>query len=325
MLNNSSKDKIDLSIVIPMYNVEEYIQETVKSVLNQETKFEYEVILIDDGSTDKTVEVVQRLFNDNSKVSIIEKNNTGVGNSRNIGIDEARGTYIYFLDSDDYINYNMVESLISKLYIDELDLILFSATSFFEESYKGTWKPPSYTRNNLERISGKNLLELQLKDKTFYASPCLYIIKRENLVISNLRFPEGVHNEDNYFTYFLLLISKNVSSVEESFYNRRVRNNSIITNIQKLETFINYSKISKKIIQDIDKFPKSSKKTESVFLFSLFTTICYSYIKIEGKDAYKEDYATVKKIFFNQSLYYYIRTYARVYAKLLIEKLFRGE
>ncbi|MCO7150882.1 glycosyltransferase [Vagococcus lutrae] len=278
------RNQIDLSIVIPAYNAEKHIKDTVCSVLDQITKYRYEVIIINDGSTDNTLEIIYKEFGKIDNIIILSKHNSGVAETRNVGIKKAKGNYIYFLDSDDLLKSNMIENLLTEAYKNELDALMFSATSFYDEDYDGEWKPPSYLRKEYKILSGNNLLEKQQNDKNVIVSPVLYIIKKELLIRNGLFFPEGVDNEDNYFTFYLFSICKRISTTSESYYYRRVRNDSIMTSSNNKDLFRNYSRILILIMDDIPQYPTIDERIENNYLFSIFYLIVVYYFRMNEID-----------------------------------------
>lgn len=317
------RNQIDLSIVIPAYNAEKYIKDTVCSVLGQITDYRYEVIIINDGSTDNTLEIIYKEFGKIENIIILSKHNSGVAETRNVGIKKAKGNYIYFLDSDDLLKSNMIENLLTEAYKNELDALMFSATSFYDEEYDGEWKPPSYLRKEYKVLSGNNLLEKQQNDKNVIVSPVLYIIKKELLIRNGLFFPEGVDNEDNYFTFYLFSICKRISTTSESYYCRRVRNDSIMTNSDNKVLFENYSSILNLIITDKDNFPKLENKIVNSYLYPLFYSVLVNYDKMNKtyKERYKNQLLKTKNIMKKNS----ISDYYKIYIKYCIKKIIRKD
>ena len=117
---------LHLSIIIPIYNLELYIEKCLKSILNQDLPVnQYEIIVINDGSTDNSASIVSRLIKNNSNIKLINKTNGGVSSARNVGIQEAKGEYITFLDGDDYFVPNILSSILNYVKKDDLQIGLF--------------------------------------------------------------------------------------------------------------------------------------------------------------------------------------------------------
>lgn len=125
----------DIAIVIPIYNGSNYIEEMMASILNQKTKFSYQIILVDDGSTDSTLIKLKNYQAINPNVFVIQQENRGAGAARNQGIKIASSEYLYFCDSDDYILPNIFEVGLTNIKKMNLDMYLFSGKSFFDENY----------------------------------------------------------------------------------------------------------------------------------------------------------------------------------------------
>ena len=124
-------DQIKVSIIIPIYNVEEYLEECLKSAVNQSLQ-EIEIICVNDGTPDNSMDIVKRYAAADHRIVIVEKENGGLSSARNAGLQAAKGEYVYFLDSDDYILENAMEVLYGQASKDALDNIYFDAESFFE-------------------------------------------------------------------------------------------------------------------------------------------------------------------------------------------------
>ena len=128
-------EEIKVSVVIPVYNTEKYVREAVESIMNQ-TLRELEIIIINDGSTDNSLQVVEELAAADSRIQVYSQSNQGLSMARNAGITHAHGRYIYFMDSDDLLEKDAMELCYSKCEEKELDFVFFDAQSFFEEDIR---------------------------------------------------------------------------------------------------------------------------------------------------------------------------------------------
>ena len=128
---NTDKKEYGISVIMPCYNIEKYVEETLKSVLNQSFK-DYEIICLNDGSTDGTLQILNRYQELYSNIRVISNENHGVAYERNIGIQSSKGKYIYYMDSDDLIKENCLETLYNYAENDNLDVVYFEADSFYE-------------------------------------------------------------------------------------------------------------------------------------------------------------------------------------------------
>lgn len=275
----------DIAIVIPIYNGSNYIEEMMASILNQKTKFSYQIILVDDGSTDSTLIKLKNYQAINPNVFVIQQENRGAGAARNQGIKIASSEYLYFCDSDDYILPNIFEVGLTNIKKMNLDMYLFSGKSFFDENYNDYDFCPIYIRPTHTNISGENFLLSSEKEKKYFVIPTMYIIKKSLLEKNNLYFPEGIIYEDNYFTTVALLQAEKVSSTDEIFYMRRIRDNSVMTS-RKIEVSIRSYDI---LINSFSKYACSEKKSliNVNILDNIFLVYISEYYSLTKKNQIK--------------------------------------
>ena len=200
-------ERIIFSVIIPCYNVEKYISKTIDSVLNQ-TFDKFELILINDGSKDKTKEIIEFYGKQDRRIKIINKTNEGVSETRNLGIKLARGEYLYFLDGDDYVDKSLLESAYLILKNKEIGMFSFG----YDVRNKLSLKVYSNKKYNREVIKSKEFLKLFLK-RDIHQSICSFIVRKK--FIKNLDFNNKlITGEDLDFQMRLLL--KNNFNI---FYN----------------------------------------------------------------------------------------------------------
>lgn len=219
-----------ISVIIPIFNVEKYLEDCLESVINQSLK-EIEIICVDDGSTDGSNKILRYYASKDSRIHIIEKENGGLSSARNVGIEAAKGEYIHFLDSDDLMETIAYEYLYEKAKELKLDLLYFEAESFFENDgikEKNIDKMTLYDRKHKYGVKKGIDLFTELKSNNDYiVSACLYLISLN--LLREIRFSEGVYYEDNLFTFMTILRAKRATCIENKFYLRRVREGSITT------------------------------------------------------------------------------------------------
>lgn len=224
-----SVNKPMFSVVVPVYNVEKYLGECVDSLLNQ-TFTDFEILLIDDGSTDSSGEICDRYAHSDSRVKAFHFENEGLGAARNKGFGKAVGEYVIFLDSDDFYDTNTLEILYSNLSENKPDVLIFSGKPFFD-GINSDIKTLSYihTVGLNEVIDGKAFLDKAIKSEEFYPQVCMYVYQRDFLVSSGIAFDEGVIHEDEQYSFLLLMRAKKVLCIPDRLYNRRYRTGSIMT------------------------------------------------------------------------------------------------
>lgn len=218
-----------ISVIVPVYNVESYVSQTIDSLVGQSLK-DIEIICINDGSTDRSLDVLKTKYSNINKVSIYTQHNQGLSATRNNGVRLARGKYIYFIDSDDLLEDEALETLYNKLDANKLDVLFFDAESLFEDCDKNDMDSYYARKNEYSDIySGIDLMKKMSDNGEYRASACLQIIDREFYIKNNLKFINGILHEDNAFTFKCLLNAKRASHIQRRLYKRRVRSTSITT------------------------------------------------------------------------------------------------
>lgn len=200
-----------VSIIIPFRNGEKYIEKCIQNIKKQKYK-EYEIILIDDGSEDKSKEIIKKYINDKKiKYNYLEKNTIGVGKARNYGIQIARGKYIMFVDVDDYIDENLLNGL--QPYINQgIELIKYKMKIINSRQEESKCEGCTF----LTPVSGEEAFNRLCFEDKYLDSPCLYLIKKELLERENMEFAENVYHED--FGLIPKLIAKAKTVVSTDYY-----------------------------------------------------------------------------------------------------------
>jgi len=227
-------ETIKVSVVIPVYNTENYLEECLRSVMRQ-TLQEIEIICVDDGSTDSSMLILERLQKEDNRIQIFRQENRGVSVARNSGMSKARGDYIYFPDSDDYLAWCALEHMYREAKKDNLDQLFFEAEAFFDpiELYKDFSSHRTYYHYKQDygaASNGKDLfIRLREEPREFKPSGCAQLLRRAFLEENGITFYPGILHEDNLFTLQCLMLAKRAKVVREPLYMRRLRPSSIIT------------------------------------------------------------------------------------------------
>lgn len=212
-----------VSVIIPVYKVEEYLESCVNSVINQSYR-NIEIILVDDGSPDKCGYMCDMFSKKDNRIRVIHKNNGGLSDARNAGLDICIGNYIVFVDSDDLVDVNYIERLLN-LVESGADIAVCVPKLFHNEQdlYKKTETPV-----NISVLSSKQALRELLIQNNYYFEPSAWgkIYKAE--LFEHLRFPFGKYFEDLATTYLAVDMAKNVVCTTEKLYFYRQRNGSIL-------------------------------------------------------------------------------------------------
>lgn len=233
-----TKTPVAISVIMPCYNAGAYIGETIESMLNQTFK-DFEILCVDDASDDDTMDVCRRYAEQDSRVKVITENppvNRGPGGARNIGLDIARGKYIYYMDSDDLLTDNCFERLYMVCEVNGLDLVYFEADSFYEtpelERMHANYKEAYHRLNRYEGVfTGSNLFAQFRKRRgnDFKVSVCLQLVRRDFLESHGIRLPDLPMHVDEVYSIETLMSAKRVMVLPDRMYLRRVREGSVIT------------------------------------------------------------------------------------------------
>ena len=200
-----------LSIIVPVYNTEKHLKKCFDSIINQNNS-EIEVVVINDGSTDNS-EVIIKEYTEQYKdvFKYYKKDNSGVADTRNFGIEKATGEYIMFLDSDDYIDKKLYDNI--KKYIDEnVELIKYKMQRV-DENDKILEIVPGAT---FDKITGEEGFNKLYGTDVLLDSPCVYVIKKDVFTRDNLKFKVGTEHEDFGLIPFVIVLAK--SMVSTNFY-----------------------------------------------------------------------------------------------------------
>ena len=194
-INPKIDESIDLSIVIPVYNYADILEDNIKSILNQKTNYRFEVIFVDDGSTDGAQDILRK-YENHPNVKLIFQQNGGIGAARNTGINNANGKYLMFVDCDDIVHDDIVETLMGKAYEQDLDMVV-AAHNLVKEKNGEVYEivPNVYPQKNL--IGFKNGDEIM----NLPGLPWAKVYKRE--LWNNVRFFPGYWYEDDIIQFLI--------------------------------------------------------------------------------------------------------------------------
>ena len=235
-----------ISVIIPVYNVEEYLRECIDSVLNQ-TYDVLEVILVDDGSSDASGDICDEYAEKYTRIQVIHQKNQGQAFARNTGFAVAKGKYIYFIDSDDWIVPETLEKLVKKAEQENAEIVFFDAYSYTEHPEKFHVEQRYLRKHQYITDTGYNILTKLQKHKEYHCSVPLLLLKREFLEENNICFYPGVFYEDMLYTYEVFCKSKCVAYIGEAFYQRRYRSNSTMTSRKNQKHYVSAKKVYEKV------------------------------------------------------------------------------
>ena len=218
-----------LSIIIPVYNVEKYVEKCIRSCETQDIpSSEYELICINDGSKDNSLAIIEELAREFSNITVISQPNGGLSSARNTGMKHAKGDYYFFLDSDDWIAKNSLGKIVNKLQSEQPDILCISAANVLGEEIS-----PRHSFPSEEQISGR---EAQKRGGIDACAPFL-ITKAEHFRKYDLKFYEGIFHEDSELTPKLVYLAQKVSFTNDIIYYVRQTPGSITRSVNPKRSF----------------------------------------------------------------------------------------
>ncbi len=219
---------VQLSLILPVYNTEKYIIRCLNSVICQRIEG-LEVIIINDCSTDNSLSLISAYANQHSNIRIINlPENKGVGYARNIGLQNATGEYVGFIDSDDWVDVNMYDSMIEYLEKYNADIAVCGVKNEYQDCKTGNYRYRYATPKILSNDCALSILSKSLDLGTNISSiVCNKLFKNELFKTHSLHFPVDSYNEDDYFTFLAFVYSKKIVLIPNCFYHYYQRVDSI--------------------------------------------------------------------------------------------------
>ena len=218
LIKIKSSKKYDVSILVAVYNVEMYIEECIKSLISQKTKYNYEIIFVNDGSTDNSLKILKK-YEKYKNVKIINQENKGLADVRNVLIENANGKYVFFIDSDDVLEDDAIEIMAKEAFENDYDLVECSYYKFNDK-----------VRNNI--VYEDNLLENNKYDKmSIPGFACAKMMKVD--LFENKKFPVGYLYEDTIMPFLILANCNSMKVLSNCFYGYRINNQGIVKKSKK--------------------------------------------------------------------------------------------
>lgn len=281
-----------ISIIIPIFNVEKYLRQCLNSIYKLDLKNK-EIILVNDGSTDGSLEIAEEFKNIYKENTIlISQENKGLSGARNTGIRAATGEYLFFLDSDDFIDEKALERFFQEGIEKKQDILIGN----YYEYFKGRTQELKTSSKNLLNIFDKNgdyFIEEKVKNRSFYVVAWLNLYRKNFLLENNLFFEERLLHEDNLFTLKAFRIAKKVGHSNKTFYYYRQDNPD---SIMKKMTEKNYIHMMY-IIEELIDFQKKIGN-ENKYFNRILIGIYWNIIK-NGKIKNKKIFSKIKKLNLN--------------------------
>ena len=292
------KDNLLFSIIIPIYNVQNYLTTCIRSVINQDF-IDYELILIDDGSTDNSEKICDEYAKNNKHIYVIHKENTGSSDSRNVGLNKALGKYIIFLDSDDYWCRNdALSKLASTIKQSEPDIVFLKNILYFEKINKYLHPYTKYDRKQIKNQTKENVLKYMIESQQLTVFAWDKVIKKELITNNKIRFKTGLYLDDIDWFPKIMLTAKTFDALNLAFYvHRKQRDGSITltTDITKLNDMFRSIKHWYKIIKK-GNYEKDVKVYMLAFYALLYSVLLGYIYSVKGKNSKYEFNKFLKEV-----------------------------
>ena len=255
-----------VSVIVPVYNVEQYLSDCLESICRQTLKG-IEIIVVNDGSTDNSLSIIESFQQKYSNMKLINKKNGGLSSARNAGIDMAVGEYLFFVDSDDFIDLDTLEKMYVKAKETHCPLIICGILQYWSNNKKKLYKK---CISDKESIYDADLLyKLQLSGRM--GCQCCNKLYDRNIWIKNsLFFQEGKYYEDIDMAFRVIQVYRKAYIINEPLYKYRMRPGSIVAtpSVQKISDFVDNTKLAISIVTS-DLYPITSRLLEQFKINSL--------------------------------------------------------
>ena len=319
---------VQLSVIVPVYNVESYLKRCVDSILEQ-TFEEFEVILVEDGSLDNSLEICNKYSESDKRVKVIHKKNGGLSSARNAGLNIAKGKYIAFIDSDDYVSKDMFKTMINLAFSSNYDIVSCGFRRFYESRCnESVCKGTIYKYSNIEALANY-LLEYDNVNRKIDTVVWNKIYKRE--LFNDITFPEGKIYEDGYVTYKLLYKASNIAHIDDELYYYFQRQDSI-SNLgfseNDLKSYDDWRDIFRFVYINANYLSSLAGNKYIKKNISMYIKICKYKGKINNSQNYKrsirsdlmEDFKRLIKLDINKELKLELRLFMINYRLVIISR-----
>ncbi len=314
-----------LSIIIPIFNIEDYLVECIESIINQIDKSEVEIILINDGSTDNCKSICEEYVKMHKNIFLINQSNCGQGSARNLGLETAKGEFVWFVDGDDWIIDNTINKILENLNKFDLEMLEFSFQFYYQKTKK--FASSLYGEKNIETTNGIDFIK---KNERVLIPVWLYIYKKSFLKINKIIFNEETFSEDEKFNWDCFCFVNKIKKIDLIVVNYRIRSNSLInsnvfekrikSSIFILDYFNNLKKINYFELIDVEN--KINDYLNQFFSFLIKSNLSFNlkikYFKkvkkiipkIQSFESERKIVSLEKKIYnFNVYLFYFYKLF----------------
>lgn len=224
-----------ISVIIPVFNVEEYLSNCLDSILNQSFK-DIEIICVNDGSSDNSLQILNQYAANDSRVIVVNKDNEGSGVARNVGLSIAKGEYVFFVDGDDWLEKNIFEPMLEKAVSDKTDILIFGGLSYYGETGKcGGYSCDKLPKKYLNRVFSANDVKKDIFKFPSTAWTKLY--RREFLTDNYIKFQNIKAGQDQLPFFHSMITAERISVLPLNLYCYRKNRKGAVTAVKKKKNF----------------------------------------------------------------------------------------
>ena len=298
-LDNKNSSVPKVSVVIPVYNVENYLEECLDSVVNQ-TLNDIEIFCVNDGSTDDSLAILNDYAKSDERIKVLSKENGGQGSARNLGMKNSGGEFIYFLDSDDYMSSDMLEELYHNAIFNDSDIVISKIARFNNDSSEIDFSRPGFDFENIFDDVNFNNFSFRYNDAKKYVlnssfAPWMKLYKRDFIVRNDFRFVENLAFEDVLFHVQTFLKAKNISFSPNYFYYYRNNPNSTMNTSENGFDIFEVINLVKEYLINEDYYVEFNEEFD---LFKIIQILNY-IVSTDSEDYFqlaKEEFSKIKDV-----------------------------
>ena len=295
--------KSGIAIIVPVYNVEKYLRECLDSIFNQSFK-DFHLIIINDGSTDNSEKIINEYVEKYTNITYIKQKNLGVSEARNAGLKKVNKKYTIFIDSDDYIEKDTLESLYNKAENTKADMVIYGHENFYTDNNNIKSNDFKWDENKI--YNNIEVMEMMLEYKVLGYSPCkMYLSK--NIINKKMHFERGRIIEDLFPVFKQVSFTKRIVFINKKMYKYRQRQSSLTHNLS-LKDIEDYKYAASMVYDYSKKFNEINKNSRFTFLAAAESRQLRNYMSLNikcDKKIYKEcEIENVKllNIIFNKNI-----------------------
>ena len=272
------------SAILPVYNVEKYLEECVESILRQPFS-DFEVILVDDGSKDSSPAICDEYAKNDSRVKVIHKENGGQSTARNVGLEKAEGQYIVYLDSDDFITSDtFFEDIYNKIQETDSDIVLYKYSKFFDDTK--TLDKCTFSLDFAENITNSDeMLETLVRKDAYYGMAWVKAFRRTMAIEKGVIFDTNLICEDMDWYFNLVMCAARISAIDKSYIAYRQREGSVTSSL-KLKNLTDYIFTMEKWSGKIESSDISDRKKKALWgaLAKYYSNMFITYIRVNDPE-----------------------------------------